>query len=143
MSILFCALVAIVFTQVIARYVFNSPFAWAEEVARSFFMWVVFVGIGLLVRSKHHISVNFIESLLPQKWVKISAILIQSFIFMFSIILIYYGLTTTISMVNQTTPILNISRSYTYIAIPIGGLLALVYSVLNIVDEIKGEVGSE
>ena len=36
--------VVVVFAQVVTRYVFHSPLAWSEELARYMFIWLVWIG---------------------------------------------------------------------------------------------------
>jgi len=50
--------VVLVSTQVILRYVFNNPQAWAEEVGRYVFVWVIFIGALLATARDSHIRVT-------------------------------------------------------------------------------------
>jgi TRAP-type C4-dicarboxylate transport system permease small subunit len=52
--------VAVVFLQVIARYVLQIAIGWTEEVARFAFIWMVFVGIAITERQKAHFRITFV-----------------------------------------------------------------------------------
>jgi hypothetical protein len=41
-SLALFALTALVFAQVVSRYIFNSPISWTEEMARILFVWICF-----------------------------------------------------------------------------------------------------
>ena len=60
-SILLGATVVMTFGQVILRFVFNNPQAWAEEVLRYLFVWIIFTGSTIAVARRTHIRVTEIE----------------------------------------------------------------------------------
>lgn len=59
--ILSCVLLALVFLliliQVFFRYVLNSPLNWSEELARFFFIWLIFCSATFVMARRRHISV--------------------------------------------------------------------------------------
>lgn len=55
----------VIMIQVIARYVFNSPLTWAEQVARYLFVWMVMLGTPLALRMKVHIAFDTVLRMLP------------------------------------------------------------------------------
>ena len=57
-SVLTAGMVAVIFLQVVNRYVFNSPIAWTEEVARFLFVWLSFLGAFLAIRANAHINIT-------------------------------------------------------------------------------------
>lgn len=57
--------VAVVFLQVIARYVLQIPIGWTEEVARFAFIWMVFLGIAITERQKAHFRITFLVDRVP------------------------------------------------------------------------------
>jgi TRAP-type C4-dicarboxylate transport system permease small subunit len=73
---LFAALCLVVFGEVVARYAFNRPYFWSEEVTVYAFTWVAFLGSALALRDGRHIGISYFVSLLPprgQVWVGILA----------------------------------------------------------------------
>ena len=60
------AMAAVVNLQIVARYVFDKPFIWPEEVSRLILVWIAFVGAAALVRRGGDIAVEtFIDMLAP------------------------------------------------------------------------------
>ena len=47
---LFVVLVAVVFYQVLARYAFNSPPSWTEELARYCQVWIILLTSSICIR---------------------------------------------------------------------------------------------
>ena len=48
--------------QVIARYIFQSPISWSEELARLALIWLTFVASGFVTAEHGHITVDLIPS---------------------------------------------------------------------------------
>ena len=62
---LFWIMAAVVFYQVVTRYVMDDPAGWTEEIARYFLVAVVFVGATMSVRRNNHIQVDYFYRLMP------------------------------------------------------------------------------
>ncbi|MCK5718187.1 MAG: TRAP transporter small permease [Thiomargarita sp.] len=74
-ALLLSAMTLITFSQVIARYFFNSGAIWALELTSYCFAWLVLFGMSYGVRVGAHISVDAMTRLLPVSWQRICAIL--------------------------------------------------------------------
>ncbi len=46
------------FSQVVARYIFNSGASWAHEMVTFFFAWLIFLGMSYGVKKGAHIGVD-------------------------------------------------------------------------------------
>ncbi len=58
-------MVAIVASQVFARYILNNSISWADEVSRLLFVWSIFMAIPLGIRRQSHIGVTLVTDRLP------------------------------------------------------------------------------
>ena len=56
---------ASVFSQVIARYIFEVALHWTEEVAAMSMVWAVYMGASLCVRERFHIRILVAVKALP------------------------------------------------------------------------------
>ncbi|MBY0411335.1 MAG: TRAP transporter small permease [Burkholderiaceae bacterium] len=63
-SLMLLAMTGLTFSQVVARYVFNSGFTWALELTTVFFAIMIFVGISYGVRVGSHIGVDALVKLM-------------------------------------------------------------------------------
>lgn len=63
---LFAMLCVVVFGEVVARYLFNHPFFWSDEVTVYTFTWVAFLGSALALRDNRHIGISFFVEKLPR-----------------------------------------------------------------------------
>ncbi|MHA1567673.1 MAG: TRAP transporter small permease [Alphaproteobacteria bacterium] len=57
-AFLLAAMVLVTFSQVVARYVFNSGAVWALELTTFLFAWLVLFGISYGIRTNSHIGVD-------------------------------------------------------------------------------------
>jgi len=64
---LFTAILLILGSGVITRYIFSYTPSWAEQLARIFFVWVSFAGISLAARHGMHLRVTAINLILPKR----------------------------------------------------------------------------
>lgn len=54
------AMVVLVFSNVVMRYIFGTGIASGEELARLCFVWLIFIGATLAVREHGHIGVDMV-----------------------------------------------------------------------------------
>ncbi len=52
---LFGALFVVFIIQITARFVFNHPMAWTDELAVILYIWIVLWGAAFVVKSKEHV----------------------------------------------------------------------------------------
>ena len=84
MALALAIMVALVFGNVLMRYLFDSGFAAAEEVARLMFVWLIFLGAILALRHHGHLGVAMLQAKLPRPLRRACAVL--------SHLLMLYGL---------------------------------------------------
>ena len=129
-SALVAAIVLLTFIQVVLRYFFGNPQAWAEEVSRYLFVWITFLGIAVAFSRDSHIRLDALVGLLPERpWsvfdkfrrlVELAAMVMM----LYSGVLVAWQYRTTTFYTVQGVP-----RVVFYLAVPVGGLIALVYVV--------------
>jgi TRAP-type transport system small permease protein len=68
-------MVAMVFGNVVLRYLFDSGITASEEVSRFIFVWLTFGGAVLAFATGGHIAMDTLISHLPQAWKKLCALI--------------------------------------------------------------------
>jgi len=124
-----CLLVVItivMFSQVIMRYVFNSPIYWAEELSRYCYIWITFITISLTVRTGSYFRVTALIDLLPRKGRQAMEVLAHIINLAFYGICFYHAIDilATVHASTQTTPSLRLPMYVIYVILPIGMFLA-------------------
>jgi hypothetical protein len=61
------AMAALVFTNVVTRYLFGFSLNWAEETSRYLMIWVAYLGAGLAMREGRHVAIEYLQGLLPPR----------------------------------------------------------------------------
>ena len=64
------ALVAMMFIQVVARYLFGLAWGWMEQVTRLMFVYVTFAGMSYACKGSEHLRVSFAAEFLPGRHTK-------------------------------------------------------------------------
>lgn len=120
--------VLVVVMQIILRFGFNNPRAWAEEVSRYLFIWMVFIGCGIATARGSHIRVTEIVDMFGDAGRRWSVRLGFVADLICNLVLIYAGV--LIAWKNRFAEFYSLSGYplvIFYIALPLGGLLMLIY----------------
>ena len=90
MALALAVMVVLVFGNVVLRYAFNSGLAWAEEVARLMFVWLIFLGAILALRHNAHIGVEMLQQRLPRK-ARLACAVLSHLLMLYALWLFLYG----------------------------------------------------
>jgi TRAP-type C4-dicarboxylate transport system permease small subunit len=136
-------MVAVIFLQVIMRYVFGSSLSWSEELARYSFIWLVYIGISYGVKKQRHIKVDLILLLFKDKGRIVFNIISNLLFLSFAIFVIFYGydIASQLLAFGQKSPANQIPMGLVYMAAPIGMGLAVIRLVQNLIKHIKALFG--
>ena len=116
------------FTNVLARYVFNSPIQWAEEFSRYAFIWVVFMGAAVCTKRNRHIAIDSLVQVLPARAQSGIRLLVDLCILGLMAVIVYYGGILT-SMATQTTATLKIPQYVVYLVVPASAALIFLHAL--------------
>lgn len=141
--LLLAIIVAAVVSQVVSRYVFNSPLTWTEETSRYCFIWVSMLGAWLTLRRRKHMKFDMLETSLKGKIAIIHKLTIDIAIFIYLVILLVACYRLLPIVAGQTSPSLGISMAIPYSGIATGILLMAVEEGLIIIRSIKKLVANE
>lgn len=144
------AVTLILFAGVIWRYFFVDPLTWSDEIARTLFVWLAFIGAAIGVKRRLHSAVLVFGSRLPAPWQKFMTLLGLIVIGVMAGVLLYTGTTETVANFKQVMPVTGLSRGWLYLAVPVSGLLILIYLVPQFWKAVRGvpltsphEIGAE
>lgn len=115
------AIVALTFTDVIGRRLFNTPVFGANDITEHLMALIIFSGLPLLTAKRGHLSIDLFDHWLLQPrwrvWHKAVDLLIAATLGL--IALQYYVSIQEARHINEVSPALTIPRAwmYTYIAV--------------------------
>ncbi|WNS75767.1 TRAP transporter small permease [Bacillus sp. DTU_2020_1000418_1_SI_GHA_SEK_038] len=133
-------MVALIFGQVVGRYIFQSAPSWTEELARYIHIFQVWVGASYAVKLRQHIRVEaFITRLkgTPRKIFEGLGVLIW---FCISLFLAVFGTKLVLISLQhgQVTPALQLPIWIPFMAIPIGGAGMAIRLIQQLIEIWKG-----
>ena len=139
--VMLAAMVIITGLQIVSR-VFFTALSWSEEVARYLLVWSTFIGASCVYKHAGHISVTFVQGLLPGVGKRILEILVHLICGAFFAVLVYYGVIYAGKQGGQLSPAIRIPMSYMYAAIPAGGILLLWHAMDAVLQALTGKTES-
>ncbi|MCA1065298.1 TRAP transporter small permease [Rossellomorea sp. AcN35-11] len=139
-------MVALIFAQVVGRYVFSSAPSWTEEMARYIHIFQVWIGASYAVKKRQHIRIEAFIDLFKgtaRKFIDTLALLIW---FGLAVFLAVFGTQLVLASFQngQITPAMQIPMWLPFLAIPIGGAgmaFRLIQQVITIWRGDGEEVG--
>ena len=131
-TILIFGILVTTLMQVVSRYVFNAPFMWTEELARSLGIWLVLLCTGLVVREERHLGFE----ILPETWKPVLRLIANLAILFFSICLIKGSITFVKVAGGMKSTALQIPLWILYLSIPVGLILMAIFAFDNFKKDI-------
>lgn len=134
LGVLLVGMSIILMLQILMRAIVGHSLTWAEELARYFYVWSVFLSIGCTIRVGNILRVDLLLNMLPQGLRKIMEILLD----VLSVVLYSFLAYASISVVQkvqtggQTSPAMEVPMYLVYLIVPVGFALASLRSVQKI-----------
>jgi TRAP-type C4-dicarboxylate transport system permease small subunit len=120
--------------QVISRYLFQSPFAFTDELAGYLLIWLGLLGSAYATGEKQHLAIDLISGSLPAKRKRYLDLVINFLVISFALGVLVVGgiwLVYTSFIFGQLSASLQISLGFVYMVVPLSGLLIIYYSIDN------------
>ena len=135
-ALLVAAEILILLSGVVARYVFNAPLTWSDELASILFLWLAMLGATIALRRGEHMCLNtLVKRLRPgaQAWVQLAAELVVA-AFLVEILPAVYDYVQDQDFI--TTPALEIHDSLRVAAIAFGAAAMFLLVAIRLIDRI-------
>ncbi|SFU10409.1 TRAP transporter small permease [Sedimentitalea nanhaiensis] len=120
--------VALLFTQIISREVFDHSFSWIEELSVYMFVWFVFFGASYAAKMSAHNRVTFQFGMLPRGWIKWIEGFADLFWIFFNIYFVYLAYDFVFNKMNKfwKSQTLGIEMKWIYMVLPIAFTLMTI-----------------
>jgi TRAP-type C4-dicarboxylate transport system permease small subunit len=125
-------LVILIGIEVLFRYALANALSWPEEVAGILFTWFTLIGTVLVTRSGEHIEFSSLLVRLPPGVNKALGVFNQLIIGAFAVFMVIYGYNYAMMFTFEKTPAAGINLLWLNFALPVNGLLILLYALWNI-----------
>lgn len=131
-ALIISAISILTITQVFLRYVMNSPLFWSEELTRYLIIWLTFLGAGLGVRHRGHITVEFLARMFPLSFQRILNFGLDILIIAYLLILCWLGVKVMKVFMVFKSSALSIPQGYIFLAVPVGAAIMIYHKVRQI-----------
>ncbi len=139
---LLVAMTLTVFSQVIARYIFEAPLSWSEELARFILIWLSMLSAAYAFKTKSHFALTILVNKMPEKHQKFTSFCINFIVAIFFLIICYYSVIFVHSVNGHVAPALQISMQIPYSSIIVASGLISIFSLLSAVKIIPKKIKS-
>jgi TRAP-type C4-dicarboxylate transport system permease small subunit len=142
-AMLLALITLLVLWQIFTRTILDDPSTLTEETVRFSFVWLSMLTAAYVVGTKGHMAVTLLSDKLDGDKQKILEIVLEVLFILFSIIIMIYGGIRSVQItMPQTSPAMGLPMGFVYMAVPVSGVLMLIYSVLNLYDVFNNDFAS-
>lgn len=126
--------------QVIARYVFQHPIFWADELARYSYVWLAFVAATFITGRRQHITINVLDSVLNERQLRWLASFAQLVVVVLCASLTYFAFEWLLKTARPKSSALRVPMIWLYGGVWISLVLMSLHSFINFVLILTGRV---
>lgn len=128
---------ALVFLNVILRYLFGTGFAWSEEGARYALMAVIILGVLEVTHSRDHFCVDLLTNLAPKPVLRFMEIVQNLLMLAVMVVLTYGSWDMTVLNWQNTTPAIGMPSWLPYGLMLVSSAISLVYLLGHLLESLR------
>jgi TRAP-type transport system small permease protein len=125
-QVFLAAMVVVVFTQVVFRFLIQQPISWSEEVARYVFVGIIWMGAAVLVREDGHPGMDLLTRSLPSSWQTAIRVLVNLLVAATLGAIVVTGFQLMYANMSQPSPAMELPMGVPYAAIPLAATIMLL-----------------
>ena len=136
--LLYAYILVIVFLEVLARYVFKGSIVWSEETAVYAFIWMSYLAMARLARTRSHLAFTPLRDMLPRGGQLACLLASDIALGTLSVIVVIYMWRPIADSVDfhQTMQGADLPIWIATLAVPVGWLMVLIRTVQRALDAI-------
>jgi len=140
LACLVAVLVVFLTVAVLGRYVFDIGLAWSDELARTLFIWVAFLGFAVAIRHRGNIGVELLVDRLSRRNRHRLIVLQDLAVLAFSVFFTWQAAVTVRFSLMQRLPVLQITIAWLYAAVLVAAVMMVGYAAANLRDSVRGRI---
>jgi len=131
-GLIMAGLVVMVFSGVLARYIFNYSLAWSDELAGLLFVWLTLLGSVAALRRRTHMTIGFFPRLFDPRGQRAIGMYVMAAILFFLAFMVVEGVTLTRVTMGDKSAVLRLPIGLYYLSLPVAGVLMLLYALRQV-----------
>ena len=132
------AIVVVTFSQVIWRYVLESPLSWSDEGARFLLMWMAMLSAAYAFKTRSHFAFAFVVNRFGERMQRAVSVFVFVVVVLFLVVFIVKAIEYTWSVRDVTGPGTHLSMAVPSSSTIVGGVMMLYYVLLNGWNDLRG-----
>ncbi len=128
--------------QVFARML-SLNILFTEELTNYSMMWVTLFGSAYAFGVQKHIAIDALKAVLKKELKWKLEILVELIIALFAVLILILGGSWFVYItfkLGQVSSVIQVPKGWIYLALPVSGVIILVYNALNISDTFKNRM---
>lgn len=122
-----------VFTNVITRTFYDTHLNWVDEISRTAFVWMSFIGLTLMMWDRGHVKLGNVFEKVP--YLGIGSDILGGILVIIFAVFLWIGGTALFEIGwTQSTPYLGIRMGYMYIVVPFAAANMLLIGVRDLLE---------
>ena len=138
MAVALMVMVALVFGNVVLRYIFNSSITVSEELSRWLFVWITFMGAVVALREHAHLGTDVLVSRLPPLGKKICFVAAHVLMLAMCVVMAKGAWDQVVINYASTSPVMQLSMAWIYAS---GLMFAVLAAAIVLFELFKLAVG--
>ena len=126
---LVAALVILVGSGVLARYIFNYSLAWSDELAGLGFVWLTLLGSVAATRRRTHMVIGFFPKRFGPAGQRVIGLYAMGAILLFCGFMIGEGIVLTAATMGDKSAVMRMPVGVSYLSLPVAGVLMFAYAL--------------
>lgn len=133
-------MLGLMLTNAIARYLFDFPIVWSDELNNFFFVWLGFMACAYIMGNDSHMSVTGLVSLLPRR----SKYVVKTLMNIIMVVVLVTYIPGFFTLMKRVTfsGLLRIPLKYVYAILPISFVLMSFHVINNIINDTCNEIAA-
>jgi len=140
-TMLFIFVILTVLMQILCRWFLPNPPIWTEELARYFFIWMVFLSFSYSVKNREDLCLDIVSRHFKRKLSNVFTLFIDILALAVFVFIAYWGFKYIDFTKLNLAPALQISLGLVYCVTPISMVLCVIRAIALIVEDIKRILG--
>lgn len=142
-------MVAVIFSQVVMRYVFNNSLSWSEEFARYLFVWFSWMGVSAAVKDKEHLKVDILLTALEKRGLlkakEVTNLVVSLVWLVTTLIVAYYGFQVVMAQMSMrvVTPAMRLPVWIGYLSVPACSVVVGIRIMARMLESARILLGKE
>lgn len=127
--------------EVVARYFFNAPTIWAEELSRLLLVWGTFIAAASLLRNDQHIRVTVVTDLMGDRGRRVARVASLIFVAVLAGFVVRYGTPIAWDSFERgrtTGTMMDIPNWWSQAAVPLAFLLLGLQALIELARTLGG-----